>query len=346
MMKKLISILIFQTVAILAASQIDSLIIQALNECSNGQTKYFVSNSTIYSNSSVKLNLNGVDIIVSGFRENIILKKRTKLKSRQAIQTRICEVLDSMLASLDLVKVSSNLSKTNIIFQNHEYFVDIFMDPNSSKRIDLNIIYNNRTQTSNNFLSNTSFETKTIGQSTNKNKTIMLAWNDCGIYLQSKESPFDIHPKSTGAWANNQFSPSDGESYIGLVARENGTRESISQPLLKKLDIDKTYSFNIDITSLDKNFANHRSQNPEFLFDQNLEIQIWLSTDPCKQDQLIYSKKIDYRNEWKTHHVSFKPNKTHTHLMITCNPIGHFEKVLGNIMIDNIHDFQEIHKKQ
>ena len=83
------------------------------------------------------------------------------------------------------------------------------------------------------YLGNASFEGIPGGNRVPQN------WADCG---PEDMSPPDIHP--TGIW--QVWTPSyDGYTYIGMVARENNTWESVSQRLPSILLKDSCYSFSI-----------------------------------------------------------------------------------------------------
>ena len=60
-------------------------------------------------------------------------------------------------------------------------------------------------------------------------------WENCGCV---KETPPDVHPTEGYLYGVPQFAI-DGETYVGMVVRENDTWESIGQNLSKPLEKDK-----------------------------------------------------------------------------------------------------------
>ena len=60
-------------------------------------------------------------------------------------------------------------------------------------------------------------------------------WENCGCV---KETPPDVHPTEGYRYGVPQFAI-DGETYVGMVVRENDTWESIGQNLSKPLEKDK-----------------------------------------------------------------------------------------------------------
>jgi hypothetical protein len=53
-------------------------------------------------------------------------------------------------------------------------------------------------------------------------------WKDCGSFMFPGESPPDVQP--SGSW--HVYKPAtDGDTYLGMVVRENDTWEAVSQAL-------------------------------------------------------------------------------------------------------------------
>ncbi|HRI59483.1 MAG TPA: hypothetical protein PK228_07160, partial [Saprospiraceae bacterium] len=78
-----------------------------------------------------------------------------------------------------------------------------------------------------NMLSNPSFE------DTPKTGEVPVGWYDCGAAM---ETPPDVQPGSFGVVS----SPYDGNTYLGMVVRDNETWEAVGQQLQQLLLLDST----------------------------------------------------------------------------------------------------------
>ena len=63
-------------------------------------------------------------------------------------------------------------------------------------------------------------------------------WHDCGI---EGESPTDVQPGSFQV----KMEANEGNTYLGMVARDNGTVEAVGCRLLGELKANETYRFSI-----------------------------------------------------------------------------------------------------
>jgi hypothetical protein len=124
-------------------------------------------------------------------------------------------------------------------------------------------------------------------------------WASCG----SNSTP-DILP---GPWGVTLL-PKDGNSYLGLTAREDKTFESISCKLPIPLQKDSCYSFNVSLS---------RSQAYAG-FNGIGTFRMWGGNHPCEKKQLLALSVPIGNFEWKNFVFNFVPNESYNFISIEC----------------------------
>jgi gliding motility-associated-like protein len=164
--------------------------------------------------------------------------------------------------------------------------------------------------------SNPSFEgTPAIGQSPPFWSTDLTG---CGGY-----STPDIQP---GFWGN-YLVPHQGNSYLGMVARNNGTSEGIFQRLPSSLFQGDCYSFTIHLA---KAIDYEAHGNPAVL-------EIWSGDDRCQVRELLWSSPSIQHTAWLPYKVNFTPSVTREYIIFLVKGYA------SNILIDDIIDEEIIH---
>lgn len=176
------------------------------------------------------------------------------------------------------------------------------------------------------FLKNPSFE------DVPKYGAVPGAWRNCAF---NHESPPDIHPIENGRFGVKQ-QPIDGNSYIGLVTRDNNTAESIGQQLLSPLKGGQCYSFNLQLCRSDKLVSRSRATGEMANFNQPISLRVWGGLSPCgKKVQLAESPEVEH-TEWKSYTFQLQPEEDLSWLSLEANfKNGTTQPYNGNILIDN-----------
>lgn len=189
------------------------------------------------------------------------------------------------------------------------------------------------------FINNKSFEGKPqLGQ--NDIKFSMEGWRDCGAINFHIESAPDVHPENF--W-ENEIKPSNGNSYVGLVARDNESWESITQLLQEPLKPQTCYTFRIDMARSKKYLSKKRLTNQTYNYIDPILLRVWSSKGNCKaNDLLIVSKKVD-NEQWQTFQFTFKTkSEVNSIILEAYYPSGKPENICGHILIDNMSDISEV----
>jgi len=130
----------------------------------------------------------------------------------------------------------------------------------------------------------------------------------------------DILP---GPWGVYQEA-SDGETFLGLITRSDGTFESITQRLSTPLKKDECYSFSIDLAS----------SNTYTGYNHPLKLRMWGSVSRCKKTELLFESPVIKHSDWETYKFSFSTKYKHNYIILEAQaPDKNY--VRGNILLDN-----------
>jgi len=147
---------------------------------------------------------------------------------------------------------------------------------------------------------------------------VPMGWQGC-----EKGSTPDILPGSWGVYNE----PSDGETYMGLITRQDGSWESVGQKLSKAIQKGDCYEFGLDL-SHSKTYAN---------YNKPVKIQIWGGTGSCSKDILLGTSKAISHTAWKRYFFRLEPTDNIQYLIIEARSMdGIYFSYNGNILLDNI----------
>jgi hypothetical protein len=187
-----------------------------------------------------------------------------------------------------------------------------------------------------------------------KISSVPPGWQDLGF---SRESPPDTHPN--GFWGVNKKAY-DGNTYMGMVARKNGTWERMGQPLPFPLIKDSCYSLSVHLSKSMEYLSGmimKATDTSTLLSDSIYNFQIPLifkimaSTGLVKSEekhadfQLLAQSPPIYHEEWKKYTFTFKMNKEYDYLILEAyypdqNPVN------GHLLIDGLSNIVPINACQ
>ncbi len=145
--------------------------------------------------------------------------------------------------------------------------------------------------------------------------TVPTGWMPC----EDGTTP-DILPGFWGVYTE----ASDGDTFMGLISREDGTKESVGQRLTDPLEKGECYSMSLDLAH-SKTYSGYNTP---------LKLKVWAATTRCGKSQLIYETDFIEHIDWKTYAFSFIPN--HKSHYIIFEAYYHANKTTkGNILLDN-----------
>ena len=149
--------------------------------------------------------------------------------------------------------------------------------------------------------------------------TVPHGWWGCAPYTTP-----DILP---GYWGVN-LPPSEGQTYVGLITRENGSFESIGQRLSSELMKGICYSFLVDLAH----------SNVYAGYNEVIQLRIWLGSKRCGENQIIFHSPYIENKKWQTFEVTFTPDQNYEYVVIEAYAGGKNIMKKGNILIDNLSE--------
>ena len=164
-------------------------------------------------------------------------------------------------------------------------------------------------------------------------KKEILEWSSCNI---NQETPPVIQPGQFGC----KLFAQQGRSYVGLVARDNGTYETIRQILTKPLKAGVCYRMSVFLAKSSTYESLSRSTGSAVNYVRPLKLTVW-GTDAKMQDKCVQpddwlTETLPIHNDqWRKYTFYIQPPKDVYVLVFSVNHV--VEKPYnGNLLIDNI----------
>ena len=132
----------------------------------------------------------------------------------------------------------------------------------------------------------------------------------------------DIFP---GVWGVFKES-ADGNTYVGLITRPDGSYESIGQRIPLELKTGQCYQLGF--------FLSHSDQYAGF--SDPIVCRIWLGKQKGERGQLIFESKAVDDTDWQEIDVNFRCKKEWKYIIIEASFPEENLKAKGNILIDGL----------
>jgi hypothetical protein len=160
-------------------------------------------------------------------------------------------------------------------------------------------------------LSNPSFE------DTPRDATVPQGWLPC-----APGTTPDILPGFWGVYTT----ASDGETYVGLITRPNGSWESIGQRLTAPLLKNACYAFSLDLAHADT-YAGYSGA---------IRLRVWGGDLKCIKRQLLWESPVIDDTAWTTFDIRFVPKQDLRYITLEAFYQDDPFSFAGNILIDRI----------
>lgn len=151
--------------------------------------------------------------------------------------------------------------------------------------------------------------------------TTPQGWHPCDEWTTP-----DIFPGFWGVYNE----PSHGRTYVGIITRENSTYEQFGQRFSEPLQKGKCYQTAIDLA--------HSIIYSGY--NKPIKVRIYLGTNRCEKDQLIFESPEIKSMNWETFPIQFVPSQVYNYIIIEAyfsdEPFSH----KGNILLDNIRQIR------
>ena len=187
-------------------------------------------------------------------------------------------------------------------------------------------------------------------------------WYDCGLLQFKGETPPDIHPLlerrikrsltfqnrihvdtvERGIW-EVMSKPSEGNTFLGMVVRDNDTWESLSQRLKVPIEEGKCYSFSIDLARSDFYVSGSRLTEAIENYTQPSVLRIWGGTAVCGKQELLGESVTVENNQWRTYEFEFRPDRSVNFFTLEAfYKVPNLFAYNGHLLLDNASIIKEI----
>ncbi|MEM8523418.1 MAG: hypothetical protein AAGG68_02185 [Bacteroidota bacterium] len=157
-------------------------------------------------------------------------------------------------------------------------------------------------------------------------------WYDCGF---EDESPSDIHPEMNGGQFRVTTSAMQGNTYIGMVVRDNETWEAVAQRLSIPLKVGQCYNFSLKLARSMVYNSLSRVTNQEVNYATPVIVRIWGGKGYCDRAELLGKTSKITKTSWQEYAFTFMPEKDVSYIIIE----AYYETTLfpynGNVLIDD-----------
>ncbi len=182
-------------------------------------------------------------------------------------------------------------------------------------------------------LRNASFEAPPAegGRNTRFN---LEGWTDCGSLGQT---PPDVHPVRNGGQFGVTQQPADGNSYLGLVVRQDSTWESVSQRLESPLRKDVCYEFSLRLCRSDRyRSASVADSSLEVEYTTPAKLRIWGGSGICNRQELLAESALVTSYRWLEYNFRLEPGQNYAYIVLeayynTLTPFFYN----GNLLLDD-----------
>ncbi len=155
-------------------------------------------------------------------------------------------------------------------------------------------------------------------------------WLNCGF---EGETPPDVQPGAFGV----TLIPADGDTYLGLVTRQNRSWEAIGQRLKHAFIPGFNYHWSIRLAR-DTVYlgANRSSPKDSINHLAPVLIRIWSGRRPCERKELLAVSAPIQHHEWQDVSFHFAPKqKGNRYLLIEVIAAGALGREPGHVLMDD-----------
>ncbi|MFK8007733.1 MAG: OmpA family protein [Saprospiraceae bacterium] len=171
-------------------------------------------------------------------------------------------------------------------------------------------------------------------------------WYDCGDINYPLETAPDTHPIDDSSGSSSfgvKKKAFHGDTYLGMVVRENDSHESVAQRLKKPLMPGKCYSFSIYVATSEIYKSQIRGSKEFVDFTTPIKLSIKGGVRFCDNAVTLGETKLITHSEWKEYTFKFEPKRKITYIVLEARyKTPTFSPPNGNILLDNASAIQPI----
>jgi len=164
-----------------------------------------------------------------------------------------------------------------------------------------------------------------------------INWYDCGF---PNETPPDVLPDPTFDVTKEAY---HGETYLGMVTRDNDTWEAVSQAISEPMEIDTCYQFEIYLTRSLTYMSKSRVSNKTLNYSTPVRLKVWGGFGNCDKAYLLAETKPVINTAWNPYVIQFEAKEAYTHLTFEASYTeGAIYPYSGNLLLDNLSEIKRV----
>jgi hypothetical protein len=146
----------------------------------------------------------------------------------------------------------------------------------------------------------------------------------------NRESPPDTQPGQFGV----SLAAADGNTYLGMVCRDNNTYESVKQKLKMTLDTNQVYSFSVHLACADSYVSPSRLSGNQASYTTLIGLTVFGMNSVSKTPFLLAVIPQVMTRSWTEYELTLKPQEqVETIILQAYNPYS--GPINGNILLDH-----------
>ena len=148
-----------------------------------------------------------------------------------------------------------------------------------------------------------------------------------------RETPPDTQP---GGFFDVSQTPYDGRTYLGMVARDNGTTEGVGQRLASLLAPGQCYALSYYATRSPTYESISRTTAQPVLFNSPVKLQLWGGMHNCDKAMLLAQSSAVTSTGWEKFQLTFQVQQPFTHLFLEAAHADDGTSYNGNVLVDQL----------
>ena len=168
---------------------------------------------------------------------------------------------------------------------------------------------------------------------------VPTGWYDCNT---PGNSPVDTHPVPYSEF-NVTANPAHGNTYVGMVVRENNAVEAIGQRLVEPLKKGRTYVFEIFLMRSPKYLSGISFNTTKVNFNTPCKLRILGGDGYCERRELLAESELIVKEQWVNQQFIFRPKEDYNYILFE----AFYKDALvsaynGNLLLDGATTITEI----
>lgn len=134
-------------------------------------------------------------------------------------------------------------------------------------------------------------------------------WIDCGF---DGESDVDVHP--SGAFSVIK-QPKEGNTYLGMVVRDNDTWERVSQPLSSPMVAGSCYDFSIYLSKSETYISVSKLTDNPANYNTAAKLRIYGGNNACDRAEMLAESNLIVHTRWIEYRFKFEPKADYSYIL-------------------------------